>query len=137
MKIMREKHGLIMLWRNLLNLYMSPGRPDRITEFINGIKKQFEVFLKRAQEIGTMRTIVVIILSAVCIRTSGAQSAGTIDAQALVRQVETQYQGATSHSTMHMKVITDVYTREMTLEGWSEGRDKFLAADRPERNPLV
>lgn len=81
----------------------------------------------KAGKIGTMRTIVVIILSAFFIRTSGAQSAGTIDAQALVRQVETQYQGETSHSTMRMKVITDAYTREMTLEGWSKGRDDFLA----------
>jgi len=59
--------------------------------------------------------------------TVGAETTMALDAQALVRQVETQYQSATSHSTMHMKVITDAYTREMTLEGWSEGRDKFLA----------
>ena len=58
---------------------------------------------------------------------AAAETAGVIDAQALVRQVETQYQGETSHSTMRMKVITDAYTREMTLEGWSKGRDEFLA----------
>ena len=81
----------------------------------------------KVKSIRTILEIVVIVLSTVLVRTSGAQSAGTIDAQALVRQVETQYQGETSHSIMRMKVITDAYTREMTLEGWSRGRDDFLA----------
>ena len=57
----------------------------------------------------------------------GAENTVKFDAQELVRQVETQYQGETSHSTMHMEVVTDAYSREMTMEGWSEGRDKFLA----------
>ena len=57
----------------------------------------------------------------------GAETSEKLDAQALIRQVETQYQGETSHTIMHMKVVTEAYSREMTLEGWSEGRDRFLA----------
>ena len=68
-----------------------------------------------------------MLLIAGVITEPGAESTETIDAQTLIRQIETQYQGDTSHSTMHMKVVTDVYSREMSMEGWSEGRDKFLA----------
>ena len=44
----------------------------------------------------------------------------------LVRKVETQYQGDTSKATMSMKVVTETWSREMSMESWSEGRDKFL-----------
>ncbi|MFC1692608.1 outer membrane lipoprotein-sorting protein [Candidatus Latescibacterota bacterium] len=50
-----------------------------------------------------------------------------LDAQALIRQVETQYQGETSHATMRMRIVTDAWSREVTMESWSEGREKFLA----------
>ncbi|MBN1294807.1 MAG: outer membrane lipoprotein-sorting protein [Candidatus Latescibacteria bacterium] len=56
-----------------------------------------------------------------------AQKAEDIDPQALIRQVETQYQGKTSYATMHMKIVTDAWSRELVMESWSEGRDKFLA----------
>jgi hypothetical protein len=70
----------------------------------------------------------IILLSVISIDGIGyAVAQEKIDAQALVRQVETQYQGKTSHSIMNMKVVTDSYSREMKMEGWSEGRDKFLA----------
>ncbi len=49
------------------------------------------------------------------------------DAKTLIRQVETQYQSATSHSVFRMKVVTQSWTREMTLEAWGEGRDKMLS----------
>ena len=68
-----------------------------------------------------------LLMCCAAITESGAETPETIDAQALIRQVETQYQGENSHSTMHMKVVTDAYSREMSMEGWSEGRDKFLA----------
>jgi outer membrane lipoprotein-sorting protein len=45
----------------------------------------------------------------------------------LVKRVETQYQARTAHIRMKMTVVTRTYTREMTLESWGEGRDKFLA----------
>ncbi|HEY9856057.1 MAG TPA: outer membrane lipoprotein-sorting protein [Stenomitos sp.] len=50
-----------------------------------------------------------------------------VDARSLIRQAETQYQGRSSHAIMHMKVVTASWTREMTLESWSQGRDKMLS----------
>jgi len=49
-----------------------------------------------------------------------------LDVKALVRKVETQYQGDTSHSIAIMKIITEHWNRELKMEMWSEGRDKFL-----------
>lgn len=56
-----------------------------------------------------------------------AESPSELDAQELIRQVETQYQGKTSYATIHMKVIADWGKRELSMDTWSEGRDKFLA----------
>ena len=52
---------------------------------------------------------------------------GELDVKALVRKVETQYQGEYSHSTATMTVVTEHWTRELVMEMWSEGRDKFIA----------
>ena len=49
-----------------------------------------------------------------------------LDAETLVRQIETQYQGNTSHGVAKMRVVTQDWTRELKLEAWGEGRDKFL-----------
>ena len=51
----------------------------------------------------------------------------SLDAQELVRRVETQYQGTNSHAITRMRIITEHWSRELTMEMWSEGRDKFLA----------
>ncbi len=48
------------------------------------------------------------------------------EARALVERIETQYQGRTSRAVAVMKVATDRWTREMTMDMRSEGRDKFL-----------
>ncbi|MFZ2959063.1 MAG: outer membrane lipoprotein-sorting protein [Candidatus Ozemobacteraceae bacterium] len=59
---------------------------------------------------------------------SGSGSASeSLDAAALIRKIETQYQGATSHGTSRMIVKTKSYDRSMVLESWAEGRDKFIA----------
>jgi hypothetical protein len=49
------------------------------------------------------------------------------EARELVKRVETQYQGRTSHAVAVMKVAAERWTREITLEMWSSGREKFLA----------
>jgi hypothetical protein len=49
------------------------------------------------------------------------------DARTLIRQTETQYQSQTSHSVFRLKVVTNAWTREMTLESWGQGRDKMLS----------
>ena len=56
MKIMREKPGLVRLWRNFLNLYMSPASPPKITEFIGIAKEKVNVIFKDAQKKGIIRT---------------------------------------------------------------------------------
>ncbi|MBU1107682.1 MAG: outer membrane lipoprotein-sorting protein [Candidatus Riflebacteria bacterium] len=48
------------------------------------------------------------------------------DAIALVRAVETQYQGDCSHGKMRMLIKTRSWTRTLEIEMWSEGRDKLL-----------
>lgn len=50
-----------------------------------------------------------------------------LNAQEIVRQIETQYQGETSHTIMIMNVVTEAWSRKLRMEAWSEGRDKFLA----------
>jgi outer membrane lipoprotein-sorting protein len=59
-----------------------------------------------------------------------AQDAAGIDARALIRRIETQYEGESSHAMMLMSVVTEDYTRELTMESWSEGRDRFLTVIR-------
>ena len=56
-----------------------------------------------------------------------AETPRDIDATALVRKVETQYMGITSRAIVRMKVIADWGNREIMMETWSEGRDKFIA----------
>ncbi len=56
-----------------------------------------------------------------------AETAEGLDAQALVRKVETQYMGITSHAIARMIIKTESWSRELKMEFWSEGRDKFLA----------
>lgn len=50
-----------------------------------------------------------------------------LDAASLIRKIETQYQGTSSHCTVRMIVKTRRYERNMILESWAEGRDKFIA----------
>ncbi|MDF1580446.1 MAG: outer membrane lipoprotein-sorting protein [Desulfuromonadales bacterium] len=49
-----------------------------------------------------------------------------IDWQQLIREVEEQYNGHSSHSTMQMKVRTAHWQRRLTMEAWSLERDHFL-----------
>ena len=74
--------------------------------------------------------LLIFILIAAAGVTSRAQKVADFDPQELIRQIETQYQGETSRAIMHMKIITAAWSRELTMESWSEGRDKFLAVIR-------
>ena len=67
------------------------------------------------------------ILNILIINFSEAEQNYKFVPQLLIRKVETQYQGNNSHAKIRMKVITNVWSREITLEAWSEGRDKFIA----------
>lgn len=56
-----------------------------------------------------------------------AQSSSDIDAEELIRRIETQYWGESSHSVMRMTIVTDEWSRELKMESWSIGRDRFVA----------
>ncbi|MFZ5950630.1 MAG: outer membrane lipoprotein-sorting protein [Candidatus Rifleibacteriota bacterium] len=55
-----------------------------------------------------------------------ASSTDDLDVISLIKSVETQYQGDTSHGQMQMQIKTRSWTRTLTMESWSEGRDKLL-----------
>ncbi|MBI5210658.1 MAG: outer membrane lipoprotein-sorting protein [Elusimicrobia bacterium] len=57
-------------------------------------------------------------------------SGETLDVKALVREVETQYRGKTSHALSRMRIATEFWTRDLTMEMWGQGREKFLAVIR-------
>ncbi|MFH1723491.1 MAG: outer membrane lipoprotein-sorting protein [Elusimicrobiota bacterium] len=53
-----------------------------------------------------------------------------IDAEALVRRVETAHRGKTSRAVARMRIVTEFWKRELTMEMWGEGRERFLAVVR-------
>ena len=75
----------------------------------------------------TVKCVVVIALLYAAVVTISAAQQTIDDPQELIRQVETQYQGDTAYAMMRMRIVTDAYQRELKMESWSEGRDKFLA----------
>ncbi len=80
------------------------------------------------------RTVFTSISMVFCALGSYAQTNGGINARDLIQQIETQYEGKSSHAMMTLSVITEDYARDLTMESWSEGRDKFLTVIRqPEK----
>ncbi|MBF0500526.1 MAG: outer membrane lipoprotein-sorting protein [Candidatus Riflebacteria bacterium] len=67
------------------------------------------------------------VLLAQTVRPGPDIASQSLDAAALIRKIETQYQGMTSHGTCRMTVKTKSYDRTMVLESWAEGRNKFIA----------
>lgn len=55
-----------------------------------------------------------------------ASAAAELDPVALVRRIETQYQGSSSHGNITMAIKTRHWKRTLVMEAWSEGRDRFL-----------
>jgi outer membrane lipoprotein-sorting protein len=60
---------------------------------------------------------------AACGGTAGAEP---LDLQELIRQVEIQYRGQSSHALVHMEVATENWQRSLEMESWSLERDRFL-----------
>jgi hypothetical protein len=58
--------------------------------------------------------------------TAWSPSARAIDLQQLIREVEDQYVGLSSHARMKMEVSTEHWQRRLSMEAWSLGRDHFL-----------
>ena len=74
----------------------------------------------------TRLTIVFVLLMFVTPVGHAVQPEQFPDAAALVRAVETQYQGKNSHGVMRMTIKTSRWSRTLEMESWAEGRDKFL-----------
>jgi len=55
-----------------------------------------------------------------------ATPAFAIDLRQLIREVEDQHIGLSSHARMQMEVSTEHWQRSLTMEAWSLGRDHFL-----------
>ena len=53
-------------------------------------------------------------------------AAAELDLVALIRNVEQQYWGVSSHAFVQMRVRTDRWQRTMEMESWSLGRERFL-----------
>jgi len=49
-----------------------------------------------------------------------------LDLRQLIREVEDQHMGRSSHAEMHMEVSTEHWQRTTLMEAWSLGRDYFL-----------
>jgi outer membrane lipoprotein-sorting protein len=49
------------------------------------------------------------------------------DLRAIIEKAERQYWGESSRERMTMRVVTERWTRTLSLEAWSEGKTKFLA----------
>jgi outer membrane lipoprotein-sorting protein len=55
-----------------------------------------------------------------------AEVVTNLDLRALIREVEDQYTGTSSHANMTMQVSTEHWKRSLKMEAWSMGRDQFL-----------
>lgn len=62
----------------------------------------------------------------VCIVCCPSAFAAPLDLQELIRQVEIQYSGHSSHALVRMEVATENWQRTLDMESWSLERDHFL-----------
>lgn len=78
-----------------------------------------------------LRAITYIVMAAVVVWPAlPATAAETVDARALIREVETKYRGETAYAVMRMRIRTAAWSRELVMESWSRGRVDFLAEIR-------
>ena len=79
----------------------------------------------RLRAVGHVAAVVIAGLSAL-----PAVAAESVDARALIQEVETKYRGETAYAVMRMRIRTAAWSRELVMESWSRGRDDFLAEIR-------
>lgn len=73
------------------------------------------------------RKILLLVSLATFMAVSGyAKGVSNLDLRALIREVEDQYTGTSSHAIMTMQVSTEHWKRSLKMEAWSMGRDQFL-----------
>lgn len=68
----------------------------------------------------------ILILTATLAIQPITAAAAELDLRSLIREVEDQYTGSSSHTLMTMQVSTSHWQRSLEMEAWSLGRDHFL-----------
>jgi len=59
-------------------------------------------------------------------RPAAPATAASLDLTAILDHTDDLYSSRSSHATLSMRVVTEHATREMTMETWSKGDDRFL-----------
>lgn len=67
-----------------------------------------------------------LLLPALVLLLLFASSAQALDLHKLIREVEDQYTGRSSHARMTMDVVSEHWRRRLEMEAWSLGRERFL-----------
>ena len=67
-----------------------------------------------------------IILLLIALLLTDLARASALDVQAMIREIEQQYMGTSSHALSTMQVKTAHWERTLEMEAWSLGRDYFL-----------
>lgn len=67
-----------------------------------------------------------LLLLCLCLLAVPPASGEPFDLQELIRQVEIQYSGHSSHALVRMEVATENWKRSLEMESWSLKRDHFL-----------
>lgn len=74
----------------------------------------------------SVKIIFIFALATVLGTPSYGAAASGLDLRTLIREVEDQYTGISSHSIMTMQVRTAHWQRSLKMEAWSLGREQFL-----------
>ncbi len=72
------------------------------------------------------RKLIRIVLTLLIALTTLSGTAYSLDVKTLIREVEQQYNGASSHARTTMQVKTSHWERTLEMEAWSLERDFFL-----------
>ena len=57
---------------------------------------------------------------------SSAATTSSLNLSEIIRKVERKYIGDSAEGNMTMQIVTRHYTRKMSMEYWSKGKDRFL-----------
>ncbi|MFH2203406.1 MAG: outer membrane lipoprotein-sorting protein [Elusimicrobiota bacterium] len=72
----------------------------------------------------------ILVLASLLCAVSVSAADKPLDAKALIKDIETAARGKTSHAVAAMRIKTEYWERELKMEMWGEGREKFLAVIR-------
>ena len=73
-----------------------------------------------------MRSVLAFAAAAATFAAAASSFGSSLDAKKILDKVDDLYRGGSSHSRMSMKVVTSHYTREMTFEEWTKGKERSL-----------